>query len=229
MSLSYCWCKHNNYKKGVPHEPWGWPILAPVRFQSNLVWEGNQLSVPANSVPLEEKEYKHTGKCSLFVHPSHMHPRLAWMPPVSTVELLVCQLGVLSPCNSQAWNWTGKDCYHLEQNHAAGINDNLCEPTKFIQHLPVTFLGSLGGLKVCSSIGLVWQPSSWLPTELLMWWFNKADKYPFPGQKSQVRSVLHACEEVHQWQLNGSLTHHELDVASTRPVISSFSCLGPST
>ena len=109
------------------------------------------------SQPLKEQEYKHTGKCSLFVHSSHMHPRLAWMPLVSIVELLVCQLSVSSPCKNQNWNWKGKNCYHLEKNHNAGMNCNAGQPTKFIQCLSVTFLVFLGGLKVHSSRGLVGQ------------------------------------------------------------------------
>ena len=95
-----------------------------------------------------------------------MHPRLAWKPPVNIIELLVCQLGVLSPCDSQTWNWKGKDCYHLEQNCNVGINCNFGEPTEFIQHLLVTFLASLGGLEVYSPRGLVWHP--------VLWWFTTA-------------------------------------------------------
>ena len=98
------------------------------------------------------------GKCSLFVHHSGMHPRLAWTPSVSVVELLVCWQGVSSPCNNQTWNWRGKDHHQSEQNGAAGINCDFSEPTIYIQHLLVTFLASLGGPKVHSSRGLVWQP-----------------------------------------------------------------------
>ena len=158
MSLLYCWCKLKNHIKGVWHKPQGWFSLAPVQFRSISLWEGDRLSVPANSVPLKEQEYKHTGKCSLFVHPSHTHPRLAWMPSVTFVELLVCQPGVSSPCDNQTWNQRGKDCYHLAQNCTVGIHCNFSETTKHIQCLLATFLASLGGLKVCSSRGLIWQP-----------------------------------------------------------------------
>ena len=41
---------------------------------------------------------------------------------------------------------------------------------------------------------------------------------------SQVGSTLYACKGVHWWQLNGSPTRHELDVASTSSVVSWFSC-----
>ena len=101
MSLSYCWCKLKNHIKGVWHEPQGWFSSTPVQFRSVLVWEGDRLSVPANSVHLKEQEYRHTGMCSLFVHPSCTHPKLAWMPLVSFVELLVHQLSVSSPCDNQ--------------------------------------------------------------------------------------------------------------------------------
>ena len=142
-----------------------------------------------------------------------MHPRLAWMPSVS-VELLVCQLGVSSPCDNQTWNWKGKDHYHLEQNHAVGINCNFSVPTKFIQCLPVTFSASLGGPKMCSSRGLVWQPCAVAVHDYpLNCWSGGFIR--LMSTYYQVRSVLHACEEVHWWKLNGSLTHCELDMAST--------------
>ena len=62
-----------------------------------------------------------------------MHPRLSWMPSVGGVELLVCQLGVSSPCDNQTWNWRGKDHYHLEENGAVEINCDFSEPAKHIQ------------------------------------------------------------------------------------------------
>ena len=135
MSLLYCWCKLRNDIRGVLHEPQGWFSWVPVQFRSVSVWEGNRLFVLANSVPLEKQEYKQTGKYSLFVHPSHMCPRLAWMPLFSFAELLVCQPGVSSPYDKQIWNWKGKDCYCLEQNPTVRINCDIGEPTKFIWHL----------------------------------------------------------------------------------------------
>ena len=53
---------------------------------------------------------------------------------------LFCQLGVLSPSNPQTWNWKDKDHYCLEHNYTVGINCNLREPTKIIQHPPVNTL-----------------------------------------------------------------------------------------
>ena len=73
---------------------------------------------------------KHVGKCSLFVYLSCMHPRFAWMPSVSIVELLVCQLGSLSRCIHHTWYQRSKDHSHLEQNCAFGINHDLGVPTK---------------------------------------------------------------------------------------------------
>ena len=181
-SLLYCWCKLRKDMKGGLTQTWGWFSLARVQFRSVLVWEGYRLSAPANSVPLEEWEYKHTGKCSLFVHPSCTHPRLAWTPLVSFVELLVCQPGVRSPCDNQTWNQKGKDHYCLEQNHGAGINCDFSETTKHMQCLPVTFLASLGGHEACSSRGLVWQPCA-VAVNDHPWWFDKADEYLLPGQK----------------------------------------------
>ena len=70
------------------------------------------------------------------------------MPFVSSAKLLVCQPGVMSPCDDQTWNWKGKDHYHLEQNHAVGINCNVSEPTKFIPRLEASFtpaMKSVGG------------------------------------------------------------------------------------
>ena len=99
--ILWCHCHTADVIKGVLHEPQGWFSFAAVQFRSISVWEGDRLFVLANFVPLEEQEYKQIGKCSLFVHPSHMCPRLAWMPLVSFAELLVCQPGVSSPCDNQ--------------------------------------------------------------------------------------------------------------------------------
>ena len=171
-----------------------------------------------------EKSTLNIGKCSLFVHPSHTCPRLAWTPPVSIVELLLCQPGVSSPCDNWTWNGKGKDCYCLEQDHAVGINCDFSKPTKYIQHLPVTILSSLGGPKVHSSRGLVWQPCAVAPHDHSLN-CSSSGLIRLMSTYSQVRSVLLACEEVHWWWLNGSLTHCELDMASTSPFISSFSFL----
>ena len=205
---------------GVLHEPQGWIGFAPAYFGSVLALEGYRLFVP-NSVPLVEQEYKQTGKCSLFVHPSCMCPRLAWMPFVSSAKLLVCEPGVSSPCNNQTWIWKGKDHYHLDQNHAAGINCNVGEPTEFIQHLSVTFLASLGGLKVHSSGGLVWQPSA-VAVHNCPLNSSSGGLIRLMNTYSYVGSILYTCKEVYWCQLNRPLPHHELYVASTNPVISSF-------
>ena len=154
-----------------------------------------------------------------------MHPRLAWMPSVSIVELLVCQPGASSSCNSQTWNQKGKDHYFLEWNCTSGINHHLIDPTEIIQCPPVTFLVSLWGLKVCSSSGLVWQPYTVaIHDHPLNCWSGGLIR--LASTYSEVKNVLHTCKEVHWWQLNGSLPHHELDMASTSPVVSSFSCIG---
>ena len=58
---------------------------------------------------------------------------------------------------------------------------------------------------------------SWPPLKLLIWWFDKADEYLFPGWKHPFY-----WKEVHWWWLNRSLPHHELDVANTSPVVSYF-------
>ena len=121
------------------------------------------------------------------------------------------------PAIVKAWNQKGKDCYHLEQNHTARINHTFGELTKYIQCLPVTFLVSLGGSKVYSSSGLVWQSCAVAVCDhpLNCW---SGGLIRLTSTYSQVRSILHACKEVHWLWSNESLTHHELDTASTSPV-----------
>ena len=110
---------------------------------------------------------KHTGKHSLFVYLSHMHPRFTWMPWVSIFELLLYQLGSLSPCIHQTWYWRIKDHGHLEWNCASRINCDIGVPTEISQHPHDTFLASLGGLESCTI------PEVWFGS-LRLWQFPTA-------------------------------------------------------
>ena len=111
--------------------------------------------------------------------------------------LLVCQQGSSSPCIHQTWYQRGKDHCPLEQNCTFGINHDLGVPAKITQHLHDTFLVSLGGPNIAPSqrSGLTALDCGGLqlPLKLLIYWFDKAVGYLFPGWKhlsSLLRSML---------------------------------------
>ena len=90
---------------------------------------------------------------------------------------------------------------------------------------PTSHFGVPGWAKVCSSRGLVWQLCTvMVHNHPLICWSGGLIR--LANTCSQVGSILHACEDISWWCLDGSLTHCELDVASTSPVIYLFSCMG---
>ena len=148
--------------------------------------------------------------------------RLCWASWVSVLQLLVSQPGILPPCVYLTWYQKGKDHHPLEWNSACGINCNLSEPTKSIQHSwreSLFWYPRVGSKEVASSqrsgSAALGCGSSQLSLKLLIWWFDKAGEYLFQGWKCP-----HICTEVHWWQLNGSPTHHGSDVANASPVVS---------
>ena len=102
-------------------------------------------------------------------------------------ELLVYQPGGSSPYIYQTWYWRSKDHCCSEKNCTLGINHDLGVPTKIFQCPCETFLASLGGIKVVQSqrsgLAVLGCGGSQLPLKLLIWWFDRAGKYLFPGQK----------------------------------------------
>ena len=127
----------------------------------------------------------------------------------------MCQPDVLSPCNNQTWElerqglpligvewhcgnklwlWWAHQMHPVSPGHIFGMS-GWAQSVQFQRSdLPALCYGSLQ-----------------LLLKLLIWWIDKADEYLFPGWKFPW------------WQLNESLTHCELDAASTSSVTSSLS------
>ena len=146
-----------------------------------------------------------------LVHSELVHFSCLW------VSWVTCHPASIRPSTREA-----RTTALQEQRSTCRINCNLNEPTKFTQHPQKEshFLVSLGGLeKVAysqrSGLAAKGCGSLWLPLKVLILWFDKADRYIFPGWKH-----LYACKRVCWWQLNGSSTHCEWDGVNTSPVVS---------
>ena len=84
MSLSCCLQKMGNSIKRLLHELGG---SVPVWVLAGQATDSlSQLSQYLS----RSRNIKHTGKCSLFVYCSCMHPRFTWMAWVNIFKLLVC-------------------------------------------------------------------------------------------------------------------------------------------
>ena len=135
-------CKWQFYKKAPT---WG----QGVQFQFGF-WVGKAIDYLSQvSLPLMELDYETYREVFLICVSQQYASKVCLDARVSILELLVCQLGSLSPCICQTWYWRSKDHSHSEQNCTSGIYHDLSVPAKISQHSCDTFLASLGRPKSC--------------------------------------------------------------------------------